>query len=136
MKPNCLTPKSCHACAWRSVQQNKIETRLNRKRAIGIKLASRHIPSRSDKIGDKEKVADDLPLMSASCAKGSGPLPGAASRTNWLEDGGTGQGTNDIAVKLFRWTILRHPGNRRDAQQPRGLPGKRWPHRNAHPHTW
>ncbi|WP_292432769.1 hypothetical protein [Mesorhizobium sp.] len=43
--------------------QNKIETRLNRKRAIGIKLASRHILSRPDQIGDKEKVADDLPLM-------------------------------------------------------------------------
>lgn len=54
MKPNCLTPKSCHACAWRSVLQNKIETRLNRKRAIGIKLASRHILSRPDKIGDKK----------------------------------------------------------------------------------
>ncbi|MCF6119187.1 hypothetical protein L2449_20260, partial [Mesorhizobium muleiense] len=69
MKPNCLTPKSCHACAWRSVLQNKIETRLNRKRAMGIKLASRHIPSRPDKIGDKEKVADDLPPISASCSK-------------------------------------------------------------------
>lgn len=69
MKPNCLTPKSCHACAWRSVLQNKTETRLNRKRAIGIKLASRHVLSRPDQIGDKEKVADDLPLMSASCAK-------------------------------------------------------------------
>ncbi|WP_287330298.1 hypothetical protein, partial [Mesorhizobium sp.] len=49
--------------------QNKIETRLNRKRTIGIKLASRHILSRPDKIGDKEKEADDLPLISASCAK-------------------------------------------------------------------
>lgn len=74
MKPNCLTPKSYHACAWKSVLQNKIETRLNRKRAIGIKLASRHIPSRPDKIGDNEKVADDLPLMSAMPGPNGGAL--------------------------------------------------------------
>jgi hypothetical protein len=36
VKPNCFTPKSCHACAWTSVVKKRVDTRLSRKRAMAF----------------------------------------------------------------------------------------------------